>query len=101
MLRQVRETKAILRTPRLYFKYADHVRELRKIRDQFYERNKKAGVQPEQIPKLPLFHELDEIEQINSEIEPTYTEKNMHEFKTIKEQIEMAGKHLDGDCSGG
>jgi len=46
-----------------------------------------------------VFHELDEIEQINSEIEPTYTEKNMVEFKNIEEQIEIASKHLEGDMS--
>ena len=61
MVTKIKETKAILRTPVLYFKYVEHVRWLRKLRDEFYERHEKAGIDISSVDTPPAFRELDEI----------------------------------------
>ena len=90
MLQREKETKAILRIPTLYFKYAEHVRKLKGMRDTYYERVRHTGIDKAYVTRhVPLFKELDEIVQVREQSEH-YTEDNIQGFDEIKEQIKIA-----------
>ena len=60
------------------------------MRDSFYERVRHRGIDKAQLTRqVPLFKELDEIEQVNQDSE-RYTEDNIGSFDEIKEQIKIA-----------
>ena len=94
-IRQIKEIKAILRTPRLYFIYAARVRRLKALRDRYDEMNRRKGIAPTQrsIASTEAFAELDEIEKAQHE---HFDENGMFAFRSIDREIQAAESFLDG-----